>query len=465
MQAWQKEMRVQARKYHLLAGGFLSVGFLAFSLADYAGQTYENWAWFLFLRLCIISFLAPIWWLTYRKHLQPNILAYAYILSISFFIIYTQIKSPVEQLGGIAMALAIFCLTSAFSVLWHWINTIIIAFIIVSVNLIAVVPYLGFAVFLKNSGIWNLIIPFCVTGIVAYRFVFIKNEILLRQNLLEKNEEINQQKEELQTQNQQIEHQSIALRKAYSQITDSVRYATRIQTALLPKKENLSIIGKENFVLYQAKDGISGDFYWASQTEKGIFVAVADCTGHGVAGGLMSMLGHSLLTQLILHDHFTEPAEILDQTNQRLRQLLQQKQNNKEKIADGMDIILIRLDPTQQITYATAKRKIWHFSQGNFTEHKGDNFPIGDSFFDQKLFSQYHFSFQKNDLIYLFTDGYADQFGQNQRKFMLKHFRTLLTEIHTESLEKQEKILWETMRNWQGAQEQTDDWLILGIKF
>lgn len=465
MQHWQKEMLVQARKYHLIVAFGLAVGFLLFSMADYTGQTYENWSWFLTLRVCIVGTIAPIWWLTYRKRLHPNILPYIFITLIGVFIVYTQIKSPIEYANGIATTLTIFYFVSAFLVLWHWVHTLIIACLMVLFNLGVAIPYLGTAAFFKYNGTWNILVPFALTGLVAYRYYFIKTEILLRLNLLEKNEEINQQKEELQTQNQQIEEQSLALRTAYAQITDSVRYATRIQTALLPKKENLSMVGSENFVLYKAKDSISGDFYWASQVENTIFVVVADCTGHGVSGGLMSMLGHSLLTQLILHDHFTEPAEILNQLDQRLLQLLQQKQNNKGKIADGMDISLIRLEPSQEITYAAAKRKIWHFSQGNFQERKGNNFPIGDSFLEEKNFSQYHFSYQSEDTIYLFTDGYADQFGENQKKFMVKNFRTLLTQIQPESLEIQEKILWETMQKWQGTQEQTDDWLILGIKF
>jgi serine phosphatase RsbU (regulator of sigma subunit) len=195
-----------------------------------------------------------------------------------------------------------------------------------------------------------------------------------------------------------------------------------------------------------------------------MFLALADCTGHGVSGGFMTMIGHSLLNQLVINENILEPVTILSELDKRLLRLLRQKEASQAKIADGMDVVLLRFDATQTITFAAAHRPLWHFSAGQLFEYKGSRYPIGDIFFEEKIFEQQQIQWKKNDVIYLFSDGYADQLGENKSKFLTKRFRKLLQEISPLPMLLQQEILLTTIKEWQGNKEQTDDWLILGLK-
>jgi len=465
MEVWKKELGQQARKYHILAATLLSIGFSIFVIADYFGRTWEVWLLLTFWRMVVVLLVIPLIWLTYKQKIHENILAYSYVLLMSSYIIWVNSITPVPLKSAIVTALIIFYIISSFAVLWHWTNNIICGVILVSLHLFSSLQAMSFSDFIIYNGLWAIMMPFTTAGITFFRYNFTKKEISMRLNLLEKNEEINQQKEELIAQNQQIEQHRQHLELAYTQITDSVQYAKRIQQALLPKNEHLRLIGQDSFLIYQAKDTISGDFFWINQSQDFQFLALADCTGHGVSGGFMTMIGHSLLNQIVQNDQFVDPAQILSQLDQRLLKLLRQQEESQEKIADGMDIILIRIDKKEQkICFSGAKRPLWLFSKHQFFEYKTDRFPIGDSFYKEKKFTTQHLTYQKNETLYLFSDGYADQFNEKNEKFLIKNFRKLMQEIHTKELVEQEQILKNKMLVWQKSEEQTDDWLIIGLK-
>lgn len=263
----------------------------------------------------------------------------------------------------------------------------------------------------------------------------------------------------------EIEKQREELEKAYKQITDSLRYAKRIQLALLPEERKIDDLF-ENFIFYKPKDIVSGDFYYFAEVEHFFIVAVADCTGHGVPGAFMTMIGNALLNQIIKENQIIEPAFILKELDKRLSETLQ-RQPDAQKINDGMDIQLCRVDiDNQKITFSGAKRNLYIFQDSTLREIKGNRFPIGSFQYKEKEFHQESFYYQKNDVMYLFTDGYTDQFGgQENKKLGSKYFKDLLLQSHLLPMQEQKNLLVSTFETWKQNHLQTDDVLIVGLRF
>lgn len=318
----------------------------------------------------------------------------------------------------------------------------------------------------------------------SYQKLAIANE-----RIVQKNEEIEQTLHLLNQQKDTLENQAIVLQENIQQITflqqnseqarlkvekllanmtASITYARRIQTVLLPPQEIIQKHLPNSLLFYQPRDIVSGDFYWFSNTKglgKSIILAIADCTGHGVPGAFMTVIGNNLLDQIINKDKIFSPAQILTELNKRLLRTLQQQTEN-QIINDGMDISLLKLDlENGKLVWAGAKRPLWIFENGKseLIEYKGNKFPIGSTQFGKKDFTETEIILQKGDLIYSFTDGYADQFGK-QGKFTIGKFRQLLTAIHAQTLTEQAEILNQTLQTWRGENRQTDDVLVVGIR-
>jgi len=282
----------------------------------------------------------------------------------------------------------------------------------------------------------------------------------------EAKDQLANQKEEIERNLEMIHLQRNDLHLKNNAILASINYARRIQVALLPELQSLRKEVQEILLCYLPKDIVSGDFYWLSKIDdKELLLAVADCTGHGVPGAFMTVIGHNLLDQIINKDKIFSPAQILKELDTRLLHTLMPS-TESEMVYDGMNIALIRLNLNrQEITFAGAKRPLWIFGQGKelLTEYKGDKFPIGNGMHGEKDFTERKFFINKNDILYLFTDGYADQFG-TEGKFTIKKFRNLLQEIHTKDFTAQATILQHTLQHWKGQEKQTDDILIMGLK-
>lgn len=262
-------------------------------------------------------------------------------------------------------------------------------------------------------------------------------------------------------------------------ITDSINYAQKIQSSILPSDEDFKIAFPESFVLYKPKDIVSGDFYWIGTNPnefpaidkakgenwkvKNPLIAAVDCTGHGVPGSLMSMLGNSLLNKIVDTHKITKPNEILNALRIEIINSLKQHGENENK--DGMDIALcIAYD--DKIEFAGANNPIYIIRKNGILEEiKADKMPIGYSGLELKPYINHSVQMEKGDSFYLFTDGYADQFGgKEEKKFKYKQLKELLISIYSEPMETQKEVLNETIEKWKGVNEQTDDILIIGIK-
>lgn len=265
----------------------------------------------------------------------------------------------------------------------------------------------------------------------------------------------------------ELQHNTIHLKN--KEITDSIRYAQKIQTAMMPLKHEFVDYFKEAFVIFEPKDIISGDFFWITTRNEKIIFATGDCTGHGVPGGFMSMLGVSLLNEIINEHDLTEPALILSRLRKKVITALRQKGLSGEQ-QDGMDMTICVIDKKEMtLHYAAANHTFYIIKKQEsgfeLQEFKGDKQPVGIFGKDLKPFKQYLVPLNADDIIYTFTDGYADQFGGPKgKKFKYTQLKELLLSIQQLSLQEQEEIIKQKFTNWKGNLEQVDDVCLIGIK-
>lgn len=263
--------------------------------------------------------------------------------------------------------------------------------------------------------------------------------------------------------NQELAMQKAIVDQKNKDITDSINYAQRIQEAVLPDREIKSKIFPSAFVYFRPRDIVSGDFYWFAEKNGRKFIAAVDCTGHGVPGAFMSIIGNHLLNEIILGKSILQPAEILNHLHEGVISAL--KQNEHKKQPDGMDIALLSFNGSET-EYAGANRPLYIISDNSLQEIKPDKFPIGgkDAYQDKK-FTNHRLKINKGSMMYISSDGYADQFGgETGKKFMTKNFKNLLLSIAEKSPPEQEKILNNTFEQWKGSREQVDDVLVIGIR-
>ena len=287
--------------------------------------------------------------------------------------------------------------------------------------------------------------------------VDLQNE-MLSSKVKERTEELEEQKEQLSSKNKEI--------------TDSINYAKRLQDALIPSIEKVKEIVPNSFVLFKPKDIVSGDFYWIKESETTfknkentsiIIMSVADCTGHGVPGAFMSIIGLNIFNQTLKEKNVNNPAQALDYLNAQMYNRV--NRNNKSVIRDGMDLAFCAIDKESlKLTFSGAKNGLYIIRKSELIELKGDKQPIGYSE-HAKAFTMQTFQLEKGDMIYASTDGYADQFGgERGKKFKYKPFKDLLIDISTKDVDVQEEILTDTFYNWKGNLEQLDDICIVGIR-
>jgi serine phosphatase RsbU (regulator of sigma subunit) len=296
-----------------------------------------------------------------------------------------------------------------------------------------------------------------------------KNEMLeqtIQQRTIEvvkQKDEAEKQRAEAEKQRAEAEKQKILVEEKNKSITDSINYAKRIQRALLQEEEYVSMHLPEHFILFKPKDIVSGDFYWGIEKDEYFYMAAVDCTGHGVPGGFMSMLGLAFLNELTAGSAILTPAEILDELRNKILKEFKQTGTDADT-KDGMDISLMRMNlRTKEIQWSGANNALYMVGN-DFKEVPPDKQPIGH-YPLMKPFSNHTIEVEQGSTLYLFSDGYADQFGgPNGKKFRYSELKGLLTAIHDKSMREQKKILDATFETWKGNLEQVDDVLVIGIR-
>lgn len=283
--------------------------------------------------------------------------------------------------------------------------------------------------------------------------------------LKESEEEIQQQKEELEAQRELLTNTNSELEKKNSLITDSINYAKKIQQAIIPSGNIFNQYFTDSFVFFQPRDIVSGDFYWINEKNGLVITSVADCTGHGVPGAFMSIIGISLLNQIIKEKGLIKPDEILLQLDDGLNTILDNSGHNNYE--DGMDITISVFDKkNNSIKVASSMQTVYLILDKQVTIINGDLSSIGEKVREvKKEFKLYEYTYAEEAIVYMFTDGYQDQFGgEKNKKFTETGVKTLLFEIHELPMPEQLSHVKQSMHNWKGGNKQTDDILLIGLK-
>jgi phosphoserine phosphatase RsbU/P len=260
----------------------------------------------------------------------------------------------------------------------------------------------------------------------------------------------------------ELQHQKEIVEEKQKEIIDSINYAKRLQDAILPPQKLIDEFIPQNFVLYKPKDIVAGDFYWAEKTADYFFIAAADCTGHGVPGAMVSVVCSNAMNRAVKEFNLTETGRILDKATDLV---IATFEKSDEDVKDGMDISLLGIHlKTGKITWSGANNPLWYISNRELTEIKADKQPIGKSE-NRKAFTTHELVIDKGTMIYLFTDGYADQFGgEKGKKFKYKPFSEMLIANAKLPMELQRKNLDEKIEFWKSDLEQNDDICVIGVK-
>jgi serine phosphatase RsbU (regulator of sigma subunit) len=289
-----------------------------------------------------------------------------------------------------------------------------------------------------------------------------------------KNQQISFEVEKVQKEAEIYQLRNVELKQAFDEIAgknklilESISYARNIQSAVLPPEKLLKAILPEHFVLNLPKDIVSGDFLFALKVDKKLYVAVVDCTGHGVPGAFMSMLGFSFLSEIVQSKPHWQANEILAELRRKIITALRQDPDKNNLSKDGMDLSFCVIDKKQgNIQYAGAFNSAYIVKAGVLEELKADRMPIGISYDIEAPFTNKEMAIEKGMCIYMFSDGYSDQFGgPRNKKFMSGNFRTLLESVASSPMKDQKDTLEKNILDWRGENEQTDDILVLGIRF
>ena len=260
----------------------------------------------------------------------------------------------------------------------------------------------------------------------------------------------------------ELDESRVRVQEKNREISDSINYAKRIQYAMLPAENSFQKNLKDYFVLYKPKDIVAGDFYWMEEVEGKILVAAADCTGHGVPGALVSLVCYNALNKAVFENKLTDPGKILDLTREFV---IEHFSKTDEKVKDGMDISFASFDrATGEIIWAGANNPLWYFQNGELKIIPSNKQPVGITE-KPTPFISHKIQLVQGDCFYLFTDGYADQFGGKKgKKFKYKQMHSLISNNINITMSEQKSLLNEAIENWEGNLEQVDDILIIGIR-
>ncbi len=304
------------------------------------------------------------------------------------------------------------------------------------------------------------------TKIISYTIILILVIVLVFSVwLYKKFKETSKQKSIIEIQKLEVEEQKKLVDEHQKEIQDSINYAKRIQTSFLASKSEFESFTKNYFVLFKPKDVVSGDFYWANSINDDFYVCAADSTGHGIPGAFMSLLNISLLNEAVLSKNLTSTAEILNFARKILILGLKPDESGQGG-NDGMDCVMVKINKTSlMLEYSGANNPLWIIRNDALIELKADKMSVGRSLSEHHSFTKQEFQLHKNDMLYLFTDGYADQFGGPKgKKYKYKPLNELLISMNQLPLNQQLSILESTFQNWKGSLEQVDDVCVIGIK-
>lgn len=410
------------------------------------------WIPFLLFRASVSGITTALL-LTKKMH-RLNIYRILFVLVIGISVqnAYMWSVMDLEHLQKHAFAYMVLFIGVGMLVYWDFVYSIILIIVTVVSNIVFYIANSELSIdqFIISGGLLVFTVALFSAFLIRTRYRLTLNEIKSRLELAKSKELIEEERNIVVEQKKEI--------------TDSINYARRIQRAFIPSEYDFNSCFSDSFVLFKPKDIVSGDFYWMHKKSEKIYYATADCTGHGVPGGFMTMLGLSFLEEIIDSKNSGNPAIILNLLRDKIVNTLKQGASSEEN-KDGMDIVLCAVDTaTHKLFYAAANNPLYIARKGTLIELKADKQPCG-FFHDPKPFNLYEFDLESEDCIYTFTDGFADQFGGPKgKKFRYKQFESLLLDNCKKPFTHQKETLALAFDAWKGKLDQVDDVLVIGIK-
>lgn len=455
---WQTELKATAFKYHVLIA-WVAVGLNPiWAIGDYFNSPFHFMDFLIFrVAVSVVTLLVVLNRNKFISH--PEFIAFIPFLGISIQNAYMFSVMNVDELQKHTFAYIALFIGAGMFVLWRPFYSVLIVVLSLIANVIFfwLLGHLKTGDILINGGMLTLSVALFTILLIYTRTNLTKKEIIARLALAESNNQ-------LEIKNEIIEEKN-------KDIRDSINYAQRIQQAILPPTEKIDLVLKDYFILFKPKDIVSGDFYWHAvvkttpqdgrPSDNIVVMAAVDCTGHGVPGALMSIIGSTILNQTTTAAAVNSPADALGFLNKEITKTL-------NSIKDGMDMALCAINFEKlELQYAGANNPLYIVRQKQFIEVKADKLAIGADTDDAavKVFTNHTIKLEKGDSVYLFTDGYADQFGgPNGKKFKYKKFQELLIEMQDNTMEEQKHILNYHHEQWKGVLDQVDDILVIGIR-
>ena len=452
---WSSELNKTVEKYHVITCWVAVVFNMLFFVTDYL-NLYEYWQEFLTFR-SVVSLICLLTVLFHKRLKLPiELVGVIPVLLISIQNAYMWSVMDAEHLQKHTMAYMALFIGSGMFVFYHVYYSIFIVVLSLIINglLFYLNSPLSIDEVLVNGGLLTLSVAVFSILLIRMRFRLTKKELVARFKL-EESKKVQEEKNR--------------------EVADSINYAKRIQDALIPPVEVFKKIIPNSFVLFKPKDIVSGDFYWISEldttkedaknNEKLVVYSVADCTGHGVPGAFMSLIGLKIFNQSIKQPTVNSPAQALDYFNKEVYKTINRHSDSENVIRDGMDVALVSINfKTLMLYFAGAKNPVYIVRDKELHEIKGDKQPIGFSE-NHAPFVDYQYQLEKGDMVYVFSDGYADQFGGPKgKKLKYKPFKNTLIEHSNKSLDEQEAQLNKLFEEWMGDLEQLDDVCVIGVR-
>ncbi len=448
---WEDSLKTTTVKYHI-AGAWVAVIFnLVFGATDYINVTHHFEEFFIF-RLAVSTITAILLILRKPVGFSADFLIFIPFLFISIQNAFMWSLMDAVDLQKHTLAYIALFIGAGMLVLWRIYWSVIVVAISIAANIVFMMlnSTLPLKEILANGGLLTGTVMIFSIILIQTRYNLTKKEIISRLALKKSNKVLSEQKVIIESKNKDI--------------TASITYAKRIQDAILPAKDTIKKYLKHTMVFYKPRDIVSGDFYWFRHINGFSYLAAVDCTGHGVPGAFMSMIGNTLLNKLI--PNYNTPAQILNEMKKEVINTLDQTGAGDQK--DGMDVALCVIDHKKKtVQYAGAYNPLYLIRNGEMIVTKADRMPIGSFIagFDRD-FTNHTIELKRNDTIYIASDGFQDQFGKDDdKKYSSKQFKNFLLKIHEFDMEEQEALLDKELKEWKGDTDQLDDILVIGVKF
>ncbi len=447
----QLELEETSKKYHIAGAWIATIADPLFAITDYLNIP-EHFLQILCIRL-FVAVVSLCMIFGEKKYKFPSfIVIFVPFTLISVQNAYTFFLIENKDIVGHSLNyMALFVAASMF-VLWRWVYSVFVIGLSFVVSLIFLFANtrLDKKLFLEEGGFLLMIVGFLMIMLIKFRYDLTLKEIKARLAL--------------QLANIEIEQQKVLVEDKNAKITSSIVYAKKIQNAVLGDMDVIKDYFSDAMVLFKPKDILSGDFYWFYENKRdNVRVVVgADCTGHGVPAALMTILGHTFLDEIVVYSKVYDANLILHELDSRIIDNLN-KNTKDDAINDGMDVcVLVFID--DKILFSAAKNSLYIVSNNFNTSVRGSKFPVGSNQYNDKFFEQHEIDAQKGDKLYIFSDGFHDQFGGDRdSKFLSSRFRQLLTETAIMPMEQQKQALDKAFEDWKGTTKQTDDVLVIGI--